>query len=215
MYSGDMAAAARMLAAIPADTDPQGSVSLLRYKLAMLERQPGAALAAITHSPVWLMTRWEHSLVPLSLLCGEALRLKGETGPARKVFLEAEKELQDLLDKPHEVADAQSYLGLVYAGLGEKEKALKASRAAVDLLPMSHDVIVGAFYLERLAQVESQVRETESAIEHLEQLLSSSSGETVSVATLRIDPVWDPIRKDPRFQALLTKHSADKKDQAR
>ena len=78
MYSGDMAAAARILAKIPADTDPQGSVSLLRYKLAMTQRQPDAALAAIAHSPDWLMTRWEHSLAPLSLLRGEALALKGD-----------------------------------------------------------------------------------------------------------------------------------------
>jgi TolB-like protein/Flp pilus assembly protein TadD len=202
MYSGDMEAAARILAAISADTDPQGSVSLLRYKLAMTTRQPDAALAAIAHSPDWLMTRWEHSLAPLSLLQAQAWALKGETEPARAAFLKAEQELQTLLDKPHELADAQSYLGLVYAGLGQKEAALKAARAAVDLLSMSRDVIVGAFYLERLARVEAQVGETQSAIKHLEQLLSSAGGETVSIATLRIDPVWDPIRKDPGFQKL-------------
>lgn len=212
MYSGDIAAAARILAAIPADTDPQGSVSLLRYKLAMTTRQPDAALAALAHSPDWLMTRWEHSLAPLSLLRAQALALKGETGPARDAFLKAEQELQTLLDKPHELADAQSYLGLVYAGLGQKEAALKAGRAAVDLLPMSHDVIVGAFYLERLARVEAEVGETQSAIDHLKQLLSSSGGETVSVATLRIDPVWDPMRDDPRFKALLAKHAVGEKN---
>jgi tetratricopeptide (TPR) repeat protein len=210
-----MAAAARILAAIPADTDPQGSVSLLRYKLAMTTRQPDVALAAIANSPDWLMTRWEHSLAPLSLLRAQALALKGEAGPARIAFLKAEQELQGLLDKPHESADAQSYLGLVYAGLGQKEAALKAAGAAVDLLPMSRDVIVGAFYLERLARVEAQVGETESAIDHLEQLLSSAGGETVSVATLRIDPVWDPIRDDPRFNALLAKHAVGEKDAAR
>jgi tetratricopeptide (TPR) repeat protein len=215
MYSGDMAAAARILAAIPADTDPQGSVSLLRYKLAMTTRQPDVALAAIVNSPDWLMTRWEHSLAPLSLLRAQALALKGEAGPARIAFLRAEQELQSLLDKPHESADAQSYLGLVYAGLGQKEAALKAAGAAVDLLPMSRDVIVGAFYLERLARVEAQVGETESAIDHLSQLLSSAGGETVSVATLRIDPVWDPIRDDPRFNALLAKHAVGEKDAAR
>ena len=202
MFSGDMAAAARILEKIPADTNPQGSVSLIRYKLAMTQRQPDAALAAIAHSPDWLMTRWEHSLAPVSLLRGEALALKGDADAARSAFLEAEKELQGLLDQGQQVADAQSYLGLVYAGLGQKEAALKAGRAAVELLPMSRDVIVGAFHLERLARVEAQVGETQAAIDHLEQLLSSSGGETVSVATLRIDPVWDPLRKDPRFQKL-------------
>jgi tetratricopeptide (TPR) repeat protein len=161
------------------------------------------------------MTRWEHSRAPLSLLRAEALALKGEAAAAHVAFLEAEKELQSLLDKPHKLADAQSYLGLVYAGLGQKEAALKSARVAVDLLPMSRDVIVGAFYLERLARVEAQVGETQSAIDHLEQLLSSSDGETVSVATLRIDPVWDSIRNDPRFKTLLAKHAVGERSAAR
>ena len=46
-----------------------------------------------------------------------------------------------------------------------------------------------------------------SAIDHLEELLSSWGGETVSVATLRIDPVWDRHRNDPRFKTLLAKHA--------
>ena len=59
------------------------------------------------------------------------------------------------------------------------------------------------FQLERLARVEAQVGETASAIDHLRQLMDSAGGETVSIATLRIDPVWDSLRKDPRFQKLI------------
>jgi TolB-like protein/Flp pilus assembly protein TadD len=215
MFAGDFDAAARILEKIPPDTDPQGSVSLPRYRLAMLRRQPDAALVAIAHAPDWLMTRWEHSLAPITLLRGAALALKGNRAEARTAFVEAEKELQPLLAKSHEVADAQSYLGLVYAGLERKEAALQAGRAAVGLLPMSRDVIVGAFYLERLARVEAQVGETQSAIDHLDQLLSTSGGETVSLATLRIDPAWDVIRDDPRFKALLAKHALSEKTATR
>ncbi len=203
IFAGDIAGATRFLAAIPPDLDPQGTVSLTRFRLAMKLRQPDQALAAIAHSPDWLMTRWEHSLVPLSLLRAQALALKGETAPARAAYLEAEKQLRPLLDRPNEKTDAQSYLGLVYAGLGEKEAALEAGRAAVAALPMTRDPIVGAFHLERLARTETEVGETTSALEHLQALLNSAGGETVSVATLRIDPAWDPLRKDPRFQALL------------
>ena len=77
MFSGDMAAAERILAEIPADTNPQGSVSLIRYKLAMTQRQPDAALAAIAHSPDWLMTRWEHSLAPAELAAGRGVGAEG------------------------------------------------------------------------------------------------------------------------------------------
>jgi TolB-like protein/Tfp pilus assembly protein PilF len=209
IYRGDTVAAARMLEAVPPGTDPQGTVSLLRFKLAMITRHPDQALAALAQSPEWLMTRWEHSVVPRSLLRGQALTRKGESGPARAAFLEAKEQLEELLKNPQQTADAQSYLGLTYAGLGEKEQALKAAGTAVELLSMSRDVIVGAFHLERLAQVEAQVGETQSAIEHLEQLLSGPGGETVSIATLKIDPVWDSIRNDPRFQVLLTKYRAE------
>ncbi|MFI4970683.1 MAG: hypothetical protein ACHP7D_10800 [Lysobacterales bacterium] len=203
MFSGNLPAAERTLAAIPADMDPQASVSLLRFKLAMIQRKPDAALAVIAHAPDWLMTRWEHSVAPLGLLRGQALAAKGETGPAHAAFAQAEQALQDMLKNPETAVDALSYLGLVHAGLGEKEAALTAAGAAAEQLPMSRDVIVGAFQLERLARVEAQVGEIRSAIDHLQQLMDSAGGETVSVATLRIDPVWDLLRRDPRFRKLI------------
>ena len=203
MFSGNIPVAQRMLEAIPPDMDPQASVSLLRYNLAMLQRRPDAALAAIAHAPAWLMTRWEHSVAPLDLLRGQALKAKGETAQARAAFLQAERALQGELGNGSTAADARSYLGLVYAGLGEKQAALRAARAAADELPMSRDVIVGAFQLERLARVEAQVGETSAAIGRLRQLMESAGGETLSVATLRIDPAWDALRKDPEFQRLV------------
>ncbi|MGH8041222.1 MAG: winged helix-turn-helix domain-containing protein [Rudaea sp.] len=203
ILSGDTESAERLLDAIPRGSDPQGTVSLLRFKLHMLLRQPDAALASIAHSPDWLLARFEHSATPIGLLRGQALAMKGETAAARDAFLQARQALQARLKNPVTAADAHRFLGLVEAGLGDKQAALKSGRAAAEQLPMSRDAIVGSYTLERLARVESQVGETASAIDHLRQLLESPSGEVVSVATLRIDPVWDPLRKDPRFQALL------------
>jgi TolB-like protein/Flp pilus assembly protein TadD len=207
MLSGDLEGADRILAAVPPGSDPQGSISLVRFKLAMIQRQPNKALSAIAQSPDWLMTRWEHSVVPIGLLRGQALAMKGQTAPARAAFLEAEKRLQERLNNSAENSDTNSYLGLVYAGLGQKEAALKAARAAVQSMPMSRDVIVGAFQLERLARTEAQVGEVQSAVEHLDQLMSSAGGETVSFPSLGIDPAWDAIRADARFKELLEKYS--------
>ncbi|HWG10070.1 MAG TPA: hypothetical protein VN693_01025 [Rhodanobacteraceae bacterium] len=203
MFAGDFAAAGRMLDAIPVNSDPQGSSSLLRFRLAMLQRQPDRALAAIARAPDWLMTRWEHSVSPLALARGQALAMKGDRAAAHAAFLAAEQALQAPLQNPGTAADASSYLGLTYAGLGDRQNALKSARRAVDMLPMSRDPTVGAFYLERLARTEAQVGETGAAIAHLRQLMDSAAGETLSVATLKIDPAWDPLRKDPRFQQVI------------
>jgi TolB-like protein/Flp pilus assembly protein TadD len=204
ILAGDLPSARRMLEAIPADSDPQGSVSLLRYRLAMLARKPDAALAAVDRAPPWLITRWEHSAAPGSLLRGQALAMKGDAAGARAALLEARSQLQALLGNPGTAIDALSYLGLVHAGLGDRRQALQSANAAVTQMPMSRDPIVGAFQLERLARVEAQVGDASAAIGHLRRLLQGfGGGEAVSVAILRIDPAWDPLRGDPRFQALL------------
>jgi len=137
-----------------------------------------------------------------ALLRAQALVQKGEIGPARAAFLEAQQALEGLLGKPRAQADAQSYLALVYAGLRQKEAALESGLRATENLPASRDVIVGGSYLTQLAMAEAQVGEKESALNHIEQLLAIPAGHALSRASLRVDPVWDPLRNDPRFQKL-------------
>jgi tetratricopeptide (TPR) repeat protein len=206
ILAGDLASARRMIEAIPPDSDPQGSVSLLRIHLAIVSRDPAAALAAIDSAPAWLVTRWEHSVVPRSLLRGQALAMTGDAPAARAAFLEARGQLKSMLDNPAMAPDALSYLGLVHAGLGDKVQALAAARAAARQMPMARDPIVGAFRLDRLARTEAQVGDASSAIDHLQDLMRANGGSTVSAATLRIDPAWDPLRRDPRFIALLRQY---------
>jgi serine/threonine-protein kinase len=162
-----------------------------------------------------LITRFEHSSAPIELLRGQALKLKGDAAAAHAQFLNAEAKLRELLANPEKAADANSYLAITYAGLGDKEAALRAGRSAVESLPISRDATVGAFYLDRLARAEAQVGETQSALKHIDQLLSSAAGAAISVATVRIDPAWDPIRQEPGFQTLLTKYGAATRDSSR
>ncbi len=205
---GDLEGASRSLATIPADYDPQGSASLARFDLALAMRQPDAALAAIAKAPAWLLDNKSNVLIPAMLLRGQALARKGETGPAHTAFLAAQKVLQGL---PREQPGAQINLADVYAGLGQTDAALAAARRATDLLPLSRDMVGGVFYLTELTKIEAQVGETESALNHIVQLLAVPAGREVSAASLRTDPIWDPLRKDPRFQALLVAHLNDDK----
>jgi tetratricopeptide (TPR) repeat protein len=130
------------------------------------------------------------------------LTQKGQSAEAHEAFLAAQHALEQLLDNPRERADAQSYLARVYAGLGMKEAALEAGRRATESLPVSQDDMVGGFYLTQLTMAEAQLGEKESALKHIKQLLAIPVGHVLSRGSLRLDPAWDPIRSDPRFQKL-------------
>jgi len=206
--NGDLDAVGKALAAIPPEADVEGSVSLARWQLALTLRQPDKALAALEHAPAWLLDIYPSTRVPVALLRAQALALKGETQRARAAFLEAQKALEGIPANPRVEADAQGYLALVHAGLGEKEAALEAGQRATSDLPVSRDVMIGGSYLAQLAMAEAQVGDRESALNHIEHLLAIPVGHVLSAASLNLDPRWDPLRDDPRFKALLVKYSA-------
>lgn len=76
----------------------------------------------------------------------------------------------------------------------------------MELLPVSKDALAGPQYVFYLAEIYAVVGEYEEAINRLDYLLSIPS-DAVSVATLRIDPWWDPLREHPQFKTLLAKYS--------
>jgi len=74
----------------------------------------------------------------------------------------------------------------------------------VDLIPIEKDAVVGPSFQTGFAQIEARAGAPEEAIKRLRRLLSIPAGGVVSVARLKIDPVWDPIRDRPDFQQLLS-----------
>jgi serine/threonine-protein kinase len=94
-------------------------------------------------------------------------------------------------------------LSWVYLALKRNADALRLARQAADLLPLEKDALSGNGVLTGLAQVESRTGASADAVAILRRLLSIPAGGNVSIARLKIDPVWDPIRNDPGFQQLL------------
>jgi adenylate cyclase len=94
-----------------------------------------------------------------------------------------------------------SSLGITYAGLGRKKEAIQEGKLAVELLPVSKEAWRGLFRVEDLARIYTMVGEYDSAIDQLELLLSIP-GE-MSVQLLQLDPTWNPLRENPRFQKLV------------
>src|SRR4030095_1634357 len=87
---------------------------------------------------------------------------------------------------------------------GHKAYALNTARKSVELLPLEKDAVLGSGNLAALAEMQAQTTDVKGAMENLRKLLLIPAGETVSIARLKIDPVWDPIRNDRGFQQLLT-----------
>jgi hypothetical protein len=70
-------------------------------------------------------------------------------------------------------------------------------------MPIEKDALLAPYFLVGLGQIEAHTGQREEAVKLLLQLLTIPAGEFISVARLKIDPVWDPIRNDPGFQKLL------------
>ena len=113
----------------------------------------------------------------------------------------AKVEMQDLLSKDPKDSFLLIWLGVAYAGLGDKEKAIEKGLEAAELLPLSKDALAGANLLDALAQLYVTAGEDDKAIDQLEILLSIPSYTTEHY--LRLHPVWDPLREHQRFIKLI------------
>jgi serine/threonine-protein kinase len=110
---------------------------------------------------------------------------------------------QELVTSPNS-SSLHSSLGLAYAGLGRKDEAIAEGKLAVELSPLTRDALFGHVPISNLAEIYREVGEYDTAIDQLDFLLSIPSN--ITVAMLRLDPMWDPVRDHPRFQAMLKKY---------
>jgi tetratricopeptide (TPR) repeat protein len=142
----------------------------------------------------------------LQQLAGRAaLRLlAGESDMAKSAGEEALPSLEARLRERPDDAFAMTELSWVYLALRRNADALRLSRQAADIISIEKDAFSGPNFQIGLAQIEARVGAPEEAIERLRRLLSIPAGWEVSIARLKTDPVWDPIRNRPDFQKLLS-----------
>ena len=141
-----------------------------------------------------------------SLCKVEWYRLHGVLGLARIYSDSARITLEAELREPGRLAWRRSFLGYAYAGLGRRAEAVREGRRAVELVPTSAEPMQGAFAMFYLARIYAKVGDAEAAIDQLDQLLSIPS--PVSIPLLRVDPTWNQLRRNPRFQHLLKRESS-------
>jgi TolB-like protein/class 3 adenylate cyclase/Tfp pilus assembly protein PilF len=177
-----------------------------RAELFLLERKYKEGLEAAESLPdEQLAAAFHPGLGGKYYYIGFARRSLQDEAGARAAFLKAQSAIEEDLKKSPDAADMHIQLARVLAFLGEKNRALAEAQRASELLPESKDAFSGPDITEGVAQVHAIVGENDRAIEILDGLLSRPSSVTVQI--LRINPIWDPLRNDPNFQALLTKYS--------
>ncbi len=141
---------------------------------------------------------------PSPLLRGNLYRLAGQLSLARNSYEAARLELEKRVRQAPDDHRFRSSLGIAYAGLGRREEAVREARLACELMPASKDALRALNRLWELAVVLTMVDRPAEAIAALDELLGRSGWWTPHV--LRLDPTWDPLRPDPKFQALLAKY---------
>ena len=207
-WKGDVGFVENQLSSVPPGFDPDGIVTWSRVWILTLQRKFAEALQVLQQFRGETVTIPEKGFCPKPALEGSLYVYLGEKEKARAAFEQAkpvaERLVRDAPDDPFRHAD----LGVVLAGLGRKEEAINEGKKAVELLPESEDAFSGPGATAALAEIYAGVGEYDEAFRLLDHLLTVPNG--LTVWALKLDPVWDPLRKDPRFQALIDKYSANR-----
>jgi serine/threonine-protein kinase len=130
----------------------------------------------------------------------------GDVAQSRVCFDSARVSLESAIKKNPEDYRLYLSLGITFAGLGRTQDAIRAAQRAAELMSPSVDAVDGAYPLVALAQVHTLLGDHESALNQIASLLAMAAPKLLTAPLLKLDPIYDPLRGDPRFQALLTKH---------
>jgi serine/threonine-protein kinase len=192
-WTGDTKGARALIMKIPDENKRKGHLQMVE----MLERNYQSALDLLP-SP-------NNSSYENAIRAGDCYRLMHKPEKARASYNTARVELEKLIQEIPDDPDLRSLLSLAYAGLNRKEEAIREAKKTVEMYPISKDAGWGPWYVKNLAIVYVMVGEYELALDQIEYLISIHAFGLygVSVPLLRIDPAWDPLRNNPRFQKLM------------
>ncbi|MEE8593845.1 MAG: tetratricopeptide repeat protein, partial [Candidatus Bipolaricaulota bacterium] len=169
------------------------------------EYQPALDRLATTPNESFANQSW---FIPTARLAGLVHGLMGESERSHQAYDTARILLEEEAKKRPDDHRIRSSLGIVYAGLGRKEDAIREGKLGVELYPVSKDAFIGPQREEDLAFIYTLVGEYDLALGKLEYLLSIPSLR-MSVPMLRLDPRWDALRDHARYKSLMREHGFD------
>jgi len=205
---GDLPRAAVLLAPLQPAADDPTSIERQVYQ-AILERRPAPVIPRLKE----ILAKPDPALGYLNgelrFWLGWAQEVAGDRAAARESWRQARSELEPFLQEQPENHNLIRDLALTNAGLGDKAAALALAERAQAAIPIEKDAFIGPGPIEILARVAAQLGEPDRAIAALQKVLSIPYGGALSQdstpltpALLRLDPMFDALRDDPRFQKL-------------
>ncbi|HEY5992102.1 MAG TPA: hypothetical protein VIU10_05960 [Candidatus Udaeobacter sp.] len=186
-------------------TNPTAMPSIVNNWLicALAERDSFAvknALNAAGEDPI-MFGSLENIVFNRPFVEGVIARMTKDDGKALSDFTAARAEQEKIIQAQPNYGPTLCVLGLIDAGLGRKEDALREGRRAVELLSVQKDAIGGIFMIKYLAMIAAWVGDKDLAFEQLATVTRSPSD--LSYGQLKLLPFWDPLRGDQRFERLV------------
>src|SRR5436309_1648674 len=204
---GDLPGASALLAPLHPGADDPGTMKAQVYQ-AILERRPAQIIQRLKEILAKPDPASGYNNGELRFWLGWAQDVAGDHVAAQESWRQSRSELEPFLKEQPENYRLIGVLALTNMGLGNKAAAFKLIERAMAVIPIKTDAVEGPFPTELLARVAAQVGEPDRAIAALRKLLSipyysaRTLGPPLTPALLRLDPMFDPLRNDPRFQKL-------------
>ena len=191
------------LHALPLEINPAAAITSVRVLIELTEHDYSEARRVLTASPLSEFQDIDYTFYyPRAWYEAQIARAEGDELKAREAWTAARHALEVKPQAHHDDPRMLAVLAQIDAGLGRKEQAVSEGRRAVDLMPISKDAYDGPLVLQGLAQVYVWTGEKERAMEIMEKLVRFPG--YVAYGYLLRDPIWDPLRGDPRFEKMLT-----------
>jgi eukaryotic-like serine/threonine-protein kinase len=204
---GDLMRAGALLAPLNPAADDTGALEIQVYQ-AILERRPAEMISRLEEILANPDPALGYNIGELRFWLGWAQDVGGDHAAAQESWKQARIELEPFLKEQPDNYVLIGDLALVNMALGDKAAAFALSEQAMKVLPLDKDAVDGPVPIEVFARVAAQMGEPDRAIAALQKLLSiPSEGALASrvpltPALLRLDPMFDPLRNDQRFQKL-------------